>query len=133
MVWDPARIAPTTWPGALEFYRHIVDRNEDFRPLCQLVEHVGSRAYAASLAPATSGTALLVSRAASASRAPQALPGADFDWVRDALRVDVDLRGAVRFTWPQGSGAKAATFECVGTKVVGTFESFLRQATWIPS
>ncbi len=64
MVWDPSRILPATWPGALEFYRHIEDRNHDFGALRQLVEHVGAQAYATSIFCATSGTSLLVAPAA---------------------------------------------------------------------
>jgi hypothetical protein len=119
MVWDPARITPKAWESVLEFYRYVEDRNDDFRPLRQLVEHVAAQAYAASIAVATSGTALLV--------APQLEP----DWAHEAMRIDVDLGGSIRFTLPQKRLVKPATFECEGQKVVTVFESFLRQAKWV--
>jgi hypothetical protein len=119
MVWDPARITPKAWASVLEFYRHVEDRNDDFRPLRQLVEHVAAQAYAASLVGATSGTALLV------AQQPEA------DWAHEAMRIDVDLGGSIRFTLPQKRLVKPATFECEGPKVVSFFESFLRQAKWV--
>ena len=102
MVWDPARVTPKPWESVLEFYRYVEDRNHDFQPLRRLVEHVASQPYAASIAGATSGTALLVAQHAEA------------EWAQEAIRIDVDLGGAVRFTFPQKRLVKAATFECEG-------------------
>jgi hypothetical protein len=119
MVWDPARITPNSWANVLLFYRHLEERNDDFRPLGHLVEHVASRPYASSIVAATSGTALLVARNAQA------------DWTHEAVRIDVDLSGAIRFALPEKRLVKATTFQCDGKKIVGTFESFLRKAAWV--
>jgi hypothetical protein len=119
MVWDPARITPKPWRSVLEFYRHVEDRNHDFEPLRCLVEHVASKPYAASIAAATSGTALLVAQHAEA------------EWAHEAMRIDVDLGGTIRLTFPRRRLVKAASLECDGARVVGAFESFLRQAKWI--
>ncbi len=93
--------------------------NDDFRPLGHLVEHVVAQPYASSIAGATSGTALLVAR------------NVEADWTHEALRIDVDLSGSIRFALPEKRLVKATTFECNGTKIVGTFESFLRKAAWV--
>ena len=119
MVWDPARVTPKVWESVLEFYRHLEERNDDFRPLCHLVGHVAGQAYAPSIAAATSGTALLVA------------PRAQADWAHEAIRIDVDLAGSIRFTLPSERLVKPATFECESAKIVGTFESFLRKSGWI--
>jgi hypothetical protein len=122
MVWDPARITPTPWFGVIEFFRNLEDRNHDFLPLRLLATHVASQAYAASLRGATSGTALL------------AAGGTSLDWKRDAIRVDVGLDGSIRFTLPAKDEARPApprTFECDGSKIVGSFERALRDAGWI--
>jgi hypothetical protein len=119
MVWDPARITPKPWGAIAHGYRHIEDRNHDFQPLRRLAEHVASARYAPSLFGATSGTALLVARAA------------DADWTRDALRVDVGLGGSIRLVRPQKDQAKSATSECDGEKIVEAFEAFLREAGWV--
>ena len=121
MVWDPARITPNSWANVLLFYRHLEERNDDFRPLGHLVEHVVSQPYASSIAPATSGTALLVAR------------NAEADWTHEALRIDVDLSGSIRFALPEKRLVKATTFACDGKKIVTTFESFLRKAGWVPA
>ena len=118
MVWDPARITPQPWPSVLAFYRQVEERNHDFLPLRHLVEHVASRPYAASIAGATSGTALLVAQ------------NAGVDWVHEALRVDVDLSGSIRFTLPAAPLVRPATFTCAGD-IVTAFESRLRKARWI--
>ncbi len=118
MVWDPARITPQPWPSVSAFYRYIEDRNKDFGPLLRLVDHVASRPYAASIAAATSGTALLVA------------PLGETDWVRRALRVDVDLGGSIRFTLPSATDARPASFECEGDIVVA-FEARLRKWGWL--
>jgi hypothetical protein len=118
MVWDSARITPQPWPSVLAFYRYVEERNDDFRPLLRLVEHVASAPYAASIAGATSGTALLVAQHAEA------------DWLHEALRVDVDLSGSIRFTLPAAPLVRPATFACEGD-VVTAFESHLRKARWI--
>jgi hypothetical protein len=120
MVWDPDRIAPKSWAEVLAFYRHLEDRNDDFRPLAHLAEHVVVTDHESSIFAATSGTALLVA------------PQADADWPRDAMRIDVDLSGSVRFFLPQKDLVKAATFQCNGAKIVVTFETFLRDAGWSP-
>ncbi len=119
MVWDPARITPKSWESVLEFYRHVEDRNHDFQPLRRLVEHVVSQPYAASIAAATSGTALLVAQ------------GVGAEWAHEAVRIDVDLGGSIRLTFPQKRPVKAASLECDGARVVSAFESFLRQAKWV--
>ncbi len=119
MVWDPARITPKPWAAILESYRYIEDRNDDFRPLTRLAEHVASASYATSLFGATSGTALLVARSS------------DADWTRDALRVDVGLGGAIRLSRPQKDHARPTTSECEGERIVEAFEAFLREAGWV--
>ncbi len=113
MVWDPARIAPRPWEGVLELYRQLAERNDDFRPLLRLVEHVASQAYARSIFAATSGTALLVARQAAV------------DWASDALRVDIDLGGTIRFALPVKRLVKPATVECEPEKIVEAFERCL--------
>ena len=120
MVWDRARVTPKPWQSVVEFFGHLADRNDDFRPLLHLVEHVASRAYAASVFAATSGTALLVAREAGG------------DWTVDALRVDVALNGSIRFTLPQRRLAKPTTFECDGRTIVAEFErTMLPEAAFI--
>ncbi len=118
MVWDPARVTPQPWEGILAFYRHVEERNDDFRPMRQLVEHVAGQPYAASIVGATSGTALLVA------------PRAEADWLHEALRVDVDLGGSIRFTLPAPPPARPSSFECDGD-IVSAFESRLRKARWL--
>jgi hypothetical protein len=113
MVWDPARIVPRPWEDVVEFYRPLAERNDDFRPLLRLVEHVASRPYARSIFAATSGTALLVAREAAV------------DWAADALRIDIGLSGAIRFARPGKRPAKPTTFECEAEKIVETFERSL--------
>jgi hypothetical protein len=116
MVWHPARVDLKDWVTALDFYRHLTDRNQDFRPLCDLVAHGGSQSYATSLSLATSGTALLVAR----ERHPE--------WPRDALRIDVTLSGAVRFAFPRGRLAKPKLVDCQGPDVLRVFERFAHDA-----
>jgi hypothetical protein len=118
MVWDPSRIAPASWPGAVEFYRHIEDRNHDFGALRQLVEHVASQPYASSIHCATSGTSLLVARRP------------DGAWASDSLRIDLDLSGAIRFVHTDPRRPKPLIFACEGPAVVGAFERFLGRARW---
>jgi hypothetical protein len=112
MVWDPARIVPRPWEDVVELYRQLAERNEDFRPLLRLVEHVASQPYARSIFAATSGTALLVARQAAV------------DWAADAVRIDVDLSGAIRFARPEKL-VKPTTFECEAEKIVDAFERYL--------
>jgi hypothetical protein len=113
MVWDPARIVPRPWAGVVEFYLQIAERNDDFRPLLRLVEHVASQPYARSIFAATSGTALLVARQEAV------------DWAADALRIDIDLSGAIRFARPAKGLGKPTTFECEAGKIVETLERYL--------
>ena len=120
MVWDPSRITPATWSGALAFYRQVETRNDEFRPVRQLVEHVIGRPYAPSLACATSGTALLVVPAG---------PSAP-DWVHRAVRVDVDLSGTIRLIPHDPRAAKAATFATDGDSLARAFERFLEKEKW---
>jgi hypothetical protein len=119
MVWDPNRITPAPWAAVLAAYRRIEERNDDFRPLTRLVEHVLAAPYAPSIFAATSGTALLVARQE------------DADWALDALRIDVDLSGSVRFVLPKKRAPRAPTYSDDGAKIVPAFESFLRDAGWI--
>ena len=114
MVWDPARIVPRPWESVVELYRHLAERNEDFGPLLRLVEHAISQAYASSILSATSGTALLVTREPTN------------DWAAEALHIDVDLSGSVRFTLPARRLAKPMSFECEGEKIVDAFERYVR-------
>ena len=118
MVWDPARITPKSWKDVHDFYVELEDRNHDFTPLRQLAAHVVAQPYAVSIGAATSGTALFV--------APP--PGGD--WIRDALRIDLDLSGAIAFARP-GSKGKAASFACEDARVIPTFERLLRELSWI--
>ena len=113
MVWDPARITTKSWANVVELYRHLSDRNEDFRPMRELVEHVASTAYEPPVFAATSGTALLVARDAYAN------------WNDDALRIDVDLGGSIRFVLPRKGHGPPASFECDGRRIIQTFESHL--------
>jgi hypothetical protein len=113
MVWDPARIVPRPWEDVVQLYFQMAERNDDFRPLLRLVEHVSSRPYARSIFAATSGTALLVARQAAV------------DWAGEALRIDIDLGGAVRFTRPGKGLAKPTTFECEAGKIVEALERYL--------
>jgi hypothetical protein len=113
MVWDPARIVPRPWEDVVELYRQLAERNDDFRPLLRLVKHVASQPYARSIFAATSGTALLVARRAAV------------DWAADALRIDVDLSGAIRFARPEKQLVKPTTFECEAEKMVEALERYL--------
>ncbi len=107
MVWDPKRITRKEWSEAALFFRNLEDRNSDFQPLRELVEHVALQRYAASLGAAVSGTALLVA------------PRDAVEWGASCLRIDVSLAGAVQLTAagrptsspPPGRGALAAAFE----------------------
>jgi hypothetical protein len=121
MVWDPARVTPRSWENVVDFFRSLAERNDDFRPMLRLVEHLASQGYAASLFAATSGTALLVAREA------------DGDWTLGALRVDVSLSGSVRLTLPQATSRQPTTFECEGKAIIQAFERFLpvvRRLQW---
>jgi hypothetical protein len=113
MVWDPARIVPRPWEDVVELYRRLAERNEDFRPLLRLVEHVASQPYARSIFAATSGTALFVARQAAV------------DWAADALRIDIDLSGAIRFALPEKRLVKPTTFECEAERLVDALERYL--------
>jgi hypothetical protein len=119
MVWDAARITPSSWANILEYYRYVEERNDDFRPLGHLVEYVAAQPYAATLAGATSGTALLVA------------PHAQADWTHDAVRIDVDLSGSIRLSPPRKGSLRPAIIACEGPRIVGVFETFLRKARWI--
>jgi hypothetical protein len=121
MVWDPKRIKPQSWGEVIAFYRHIEDRNDDFRPLRALVEHIAAQGYASSLSAAVSGTSLLIARS----------PGAD--WARDGLRIDVGLSASIRFVVQRRGEAKPTTLETENPTVpalVTTFERFLEKADW---
>jgi hypothetical protein len=121
MVWDPKRIKLQSWVDVVAFYRHLEDRNDDFRPLRALAEHVAAQAYAASLHAAVSGTALLVTRRT------------DADWAQDSLRVDVGLSAAIRFVVHRRGASKPTTFETENPTVpalVATFEGILAKADW---
>jgi hypothetical protein len=113
MVWDPARIVARPWEDVVEFYRQLAERNDDFRPLLRLVEHVASQPYGRTIYAATSGTALLVARQAAV------------DWAADALRIDIDLGGAIRFARPEKRLGKPTTFECEAEKIVEALERYL--------
>jgi hypothetical protein len=118
MVWDPARITPRSWAEIAGAYLGLEDRNPDFEPMRRLAEHISSQPYAASLAGATSGTALFV--------APRAIAS----WAKDALRVDVDLSGELRLTAPGSPPGKGGGIPCDSAKIVATFEAQLRKAGW---
>jgi hypothetical protein len=121
MVWDPKRIKPQSWADVVAFYQHIEDRNDDFRPLRALAEHVAAQPYAASLSAAVSGTSLLVTRRAGA------------DWARDSLRIDVGLSASIRFVVPRRGAARPTTLETENPTipaVVATFEKILAKADW---
>jgi hypothetical protein len=121
MVWDPKQITPKAWPEVVAFYRRIEDRNDDFRPLRVLAEHVATQAYAASLSVAVSGTSLLVARRAGA------------DWVQDSLRIDVGLSTSIRLIVRHGGAARPTTLEIESPTVpvlVAAFEGILAKADW---
>jgi hypothetical protein len=121
MVWDPKRITPKGWADVVAFYRHIEDRNDDFRPLRALAEHVAKQAYAASLSAAVSGTALLVTRRAGA------------DWAQDSLRIDVGLSGSIRLVVQRRGAAKPTIVETESQTVpalVAAFEGILAKTDW---
>lgn len=117
MIWDPTRIEPKSWPEVQAFYAALEDRNHDFAVLRALAAHVRAQPYANSLAGAISGTSLLV--------APKAQP----DWAREAVRVDLDFSGAVRFDRP-GASNKASTLIHEDAKVTGYFERLLHELRW---
>jgi uncharacterized protein (DUF2236 family) len=119
MVWDPKRIKPRSWAEVIAFYRDLEDRNDDFRPLRALVEHIAAQRYASSLSAAISGTALLITRSAGA------------DWARDGLRIDVSLSGSIRFVAPPRGDARSTTLETENPTLgalVATFEGILEKA-----
>ena|SRR5437868_1634355 len=121
MVWDPKRIEPRAWADVVAFYRSIEDRNDDFRPLRALAEHVAAQAYAPSLFAAVSGTALLVTRREGA------------DWAKDSLRVDVGLSASIRFVVHPRGAAKPTTLETENQTVpalIAVFERLLAKADW---
>jgi hypothetical protein len=113
MVWDPKRVTRATWGDALAFYRNLEDRNPDFQPLRELVEHVGRQPYAASLGAATSGTALLVA------------PRDTVQWGESCLRVDIDLSGAVQLTKAGGK-----RFPPAERSLEAAFDRALAEAGW---
>ncbi len=119
MVWDPTRITPKPWDTAVEFYRDLEQRNHDFSMLRALCGHIAEQTYAGSIVGATSGTALLIARRGQA------------DWAREALRIDVNLAGAIRFTLPEKRPVKPSFFEREGEHAVGALERFLRDVAWI--
>ncbi|HEX3770365.1 MAG TPA: hypothetical protein VHV30_05855 [Polyangiaceae bacterium] len=121
MVWDPKRITPKSWAEVVAFYRHLEDRNDDFRPLRALAERIAEPSYGASLFPAVSGTALLITRHAGA------------DWAQDGLRIDVGLSASLRFVVPRPGAAKPTTLETDNLTLpalVATFEGLLAQPDW---
>jgi hypothetical protein len=121
MVWDPKRIARKDWADVVAFYRYLEDRNDDFRPLRALSEHIAAQPYATSLSAAVSGTSLLVTRRAGA------------DWGQDGLRIDVGLSASVCFTLQQRGAAKLTRLELESQDVaalVRAFEGFLAKNDW---
>ena len=116
MVWDPKRIAPRSWAEVTAFFRNLEDRNAEFQPLRELVEHLGRQPYAATLEGATSGTALLVA------------PPGTADWATSAVRVDVGLSGAVQLTV---AGKAPSTLPSAPGALVIAFERALRGAGWV--
>jgi hypothetical protein len=119
MVFDPARISPQrTWSDVTAFYRHIEERNDDFRPLRALAERIASQPYADRIFAATSGTALFVA------------PRPDAAWADEALRIDVDLGGSIRFVFRGRPPAKPESFSAETPTIVGAFERFLDRAGW---
>jgi hypothetical protein len=121
MVWDPKRIEPRSWAEVIAFYRHVEDRNDDFRPVRALVEHIAAQGYASSLSTAMSGTSLLIKRSAGA------------DWARDGLRIDVGLSASIRFVVQRHGDAKPTTLENDDPTIlalVATFERILADADW---
>ena len=121
VVWDPKRITPKGWADVVAFYRRIEDRNDDFRPLRALAEHVAAQAYAASVCAAVSGTSLLVMRR----------PGGD--WAQDSLRIDVGLSASIRFVVQRRGAARPTTREIESPTVptlVAAFERALAKGDW---
>lgn len=121
MVWDPKRIEPRSWADVVAFYRYIEERNDDFRPLRALAEHIAAQAYAASLSAGVSGTALLVTRREGA------------DWTQESLRIDVGLSASVRFVVHRRGADKPAAFETESPTVrslVAAFEEIITKAEW---
>ena len=114
MVWDPKRIARVSWAEAAAFYRNLVDRNAEFEPLRVLVEHLASQSWAASLAAATSGTALLIA------------PLDTADWATSSVRVDIGLSGGIHLV-PAGrpSQSPADGF------LVKAVERVVKEAGWV--
>ena len=119
MVYDPRQILARTWADVLEVYRALGERNEDFRPLRRLVEHILSAGHSRVLFSATSMTSLLVAR------------HADTEWATDSLRVDVDLSGAIRFTLHDPKLPRPTTFTCQAANIVRVFDGFVRKARWV--
>ncbi len=119
MIWDPTRIEPKSWLEAEAFYAALEDRNHDFGALRWLVAHVRAQPYASSLASAISGTSLLVA------------PNGRSDWAREAVRVDLDFAGAVRFDRP-GASSKFGSLVHEDAKVAGHFERLLQDLRWLP-
>jgi hypothetical protein len=119
MVWDPAQITPRPWASAVEYYRGLEQRNRDFSMLREMCAHIAAQTYAGSIAGATSGTALLIARQVPA------------DWSHEALRVDVNLAGAIRFTRPEKRPVRPSIFEREGKNAVSALEGFLHDAGWI--
>lgn len=121
MVWDPKRIEPRSWAEIVAFYRYLEDRNDDFRPLRTLTEHIAAQAYAASLSAAVSGTALLVTRRE------------DAQWTQESLRIDVSLSGSIRFVVHHQGAAKPTALETENPNVpalVAAFEGIVTKADW---
>lgn len=121
MVWDPRRIEPRSWADVVAFYRYLEDRNDDFRPLRTLAEHIATQAYAASLSAAVSGTALLVTR------------GQHAEWTKESLRIDVGLSASIRFVVHHHGAAKPAAFETENPTVpalIAAFEGIVTKADW---
>ena len=119
MIWDPSRIERKSWADVHAFYAALEDRNHDFAPLRVLAAHVRAQPYSSSLAVAVSGTSLLVA------------PKGHSDWPREAVRVDLDFGGVVRFDRP-GASSKSGTLVHDDAKVIAHFERVLQELRWLP-
>ncbi len=108
------------WERTLLFYRDLEEKNEFFRPMRRLVEHVASPPYAALIFSTTSMHALLVAQ------------HAEIELGHDVLRVERDpYDKGVQFTFQEQPFAEPAKWECSEGEIVGTFEGFLRKAKWV--
>ncbi len=117
VVWNPAQIEPRTWDAVIDFYRQLAERNEDFRPMHALAQHIASVPRASDLSGATSGTALLV--------APHGV-----DWASGALRIDVDFAGTIRFVRQRRPPARPSVTRHSTPFLIAAFDAFVRRSEW---